>query len=164
MATLEAIEHHFWSQVWRCAHHHPCKRCCWPWHRLRTPRYGTVAAALAGRSMAAHRYAYILSRGALILPACQGSFVVTHRCDFPPCCNPVHLVLGTTGDNLRDAAHKGYFCYQRRCQTALLPDGSRVPVSRHRPPIQHAPEWGEYLRECRQRQRGKAPPELTRGC
>jgi hypothetical protein len=33
--------------------------------------------------------------------------VVRHTCDNPPCCNPDHLVNGSTADNARDAVSKG---------------------------------------------------------
>jgi hypothetical protein len=32
--------------------------------------------------------------------------VVRHTCDNPPCCNPAHLVLGTSGDNVADAQER----------------------------------------------------------
>jgi DNA-binding transcriptional regulator YiaG len=31
-----------------------------------------------------------------------------HRCDEPRCANPLHIFLGTQGDNLRDAHRKGH--------------------------------------------------------
>ena len=33
--------------------------------------------------------------------------LILHHCDNPPCCNPIHLFLGTQSDNMRDAASKG---------------------------------------------------------
>ena len=30
-----------------------------------------------------------------------------HTCDNPPCCNPQHLVLGTTMSNIQDKIRKG---------------------------------------------------------
>lgn len=32
---------------------------------------------------------------------------VLHTCDNPPCTNPAHLFLGTSGDNCKDRAAKG---------------------------------------------------------
>jgi hypothetical protein len=149
MQALRDIEQAFWSNVWRCTHRTPCKKCCWPWNRRRTPEYGTATPKIAGKAIPAHRLAYILAHGALILPASAGVFVVTHRCDFPPCCNPAHLALGTTGDNLRDARRKGYYQYRRQ-QYAHLPDGTVVPVARSRTiPMQCRATWGAYLRDRR---------------
>src|SRR5215475_10946273 len=101
MASLAEIEQVIWAKVWRCNHRHPCRRCCWPWQHWCTPSYASTAPGLTAKTMPAHRMAYIFSRGALILLAPKGSFVVCHQCDFPPCCNPVYLFLGMIGDNLR---------------------------------------------------------------
>lgn len=99
------FEQQFWSQVWQCAHRHPCKRCCWPWRAAFAegkatvrPRYGHVYVPHFGRQMSTHRVALILAHGALILPF-GNRLQVCHRCAFPPCCNPKHLVLGTPYDN-----------------------------------------------------------------
>jgi hypothetical protein len=32
---------------------------------------------------------------------------VLHRCDNPPCCNPLHLFLGTNYENIADRDQKG---------------------------------------------------------
>jgi hypothetical protein len=33
--------------------------------------------------------------------------LVCHKCDTPPCCNPMHLFLGTNQENIIDAVKKG---------------------------------------------------------
>jgi hypothetical protein len=48
-----------------------------------------------GTSMFASRKAYILAYGDL-----TSDQYVLHRCDFPPCCNPRHLRIGTVEENL----------------------------------------------------------------
>ena len=51
----------------------------------------------------------IASRAAwmiLVGPIPDGQYVL-HRCDNPPCTNLRHLFLGSTADNMRDAAAKG---------------------------------------------------------
>ncbi|WP_098020854.1 HNH endonuclease signature motif containing protein [Orrella dioscoreae] len=65
--------------------------------------YGRVQAG--GRSVGAHRLAYVRANG-LFLDDIKG-LVVMHKCDNPCCHNPDHLLLGTKGDNNRDRAAKG---------------------------------------------------------
>lgn len=46
--------------------------------------------------------------------------VVMHTCDNPPCCNPLHLRVGTNAMNQRDAAKKG-----RAPAAKLIPEDVR---------------------------------------
>jgi hypothetical protein len=55
-----------------------------------------------GQTVLAHRYAYALMIGEVPLGRC-----VLHRCDNPPCVNPVHLWTGTNHDNVIDSCRKG---------------------------------------------------------
>jgi hypothetical protein len=109
---LEALslEERFWGKVWRCSHHWPCKKCCWPWlASLRTGLYpGTWkdhpsfhdARLTPATVMYVHRVAYLLVHRTLLLPG----IAVCHQCHFSPCCNPAHLCAGTQGDNVRVGA------------------------------------------------------------
>jgi len=138
MTALAAIEQRFWSQVWRCDHRWPCRRCCWPWKRWGTEtdpwerwrsinRYGSFFDPLLRRSVSVHRYAYMLARGCLLLPAPTRPFCVRHVvCDFPPCCNAAHLAIGTHSDNMRDKRGKETLGYGR---LITLPNGSRLSLA-----------------------------------
>lgn len=82
---------------------------CWLWTGGRTPKgYGqfNLGRDASGKQHTeyAHRIAYVLNHGDI--PA---GLVVMHTCDTPACVNPAHLVLGTQGDNVRDAAQKGHY-------------------------------------------------------
>ena len=51
-----------------------------------------------------------------------------HHCDNPPCCNPMHLFIGSRADNMQDAARKGRLNrdrYERRW-SKLTPDQVRA--------------------------------------
>lgn len=94
----------FWKSVRRGA-----ENVCWPWTGSCSGGngdwYGQFRfGARGGRSIYAHRVAWILTYGPI--PAGDRKHVC-HRCDVPRCCNPVHLFLGTHTDNMRDAAAKG---------------------------------------------------------
>ena len=92
----------FYQQVGYCAHGIPCFQCCWPWQGLLTSSgYGKVYCL--GQWYGAHRFSVELEHGALLFP----SLYVMHCCDNPPCVNPNHLMVGTAGDNTRDAYRKG---------------------------------------------------------
>jgi hypothetical protein len=55
-----------------------------------------------GRARGAHRVSYQLFKGEI-----PPGLYVMHQCDNPPCVNPDHLSVGTSGENARDAVRKG---------------------------------------------------------
>jgi HNH endonuclease len=76
---------------------------CWEWQagkQGRAPQYGIVWCN--GQKWIAHRFAYSITRGQI-----PDGLDVLHRCDNPPCCNPVHIFAGTHQDNMRDCIAKG---------------------------------------------------------
>jgi hypothetical protein len=74
---------------------------CWLWLGwINEGGYGGFG--IGTRMVRAHRAAWMLFRG-LIPP----NMMVMHRCDNPPCVNPIHLSLGTHKENMEDRAQKG---------------------------------------------------------
>ena len=71
-------------------------------------RYPHLKTGVNGKSIQASRADYILCVG----PIPKGK-IVRHDCtatrDFPACCNPRHLKLGTHKQNTHDALRKGTF-------------------------------------------------------
>ena len=60
-----------------------------------------------GKSMKAHRFAWIKANGEIPKGKGYHGTCVLHRCDNPLCCNPSHLFLGTMSDNNLDRTKKG---------------------------------------------------------
>lgn len=91
----------FWSKVDKSGG----ADACWIWTRnLNADGYGS-AHTLSGKSIGAHRLAWIYTNGDIP----QG-LQVLHNCpngDNPSCCNPAHLWLGTIADNAADRERKG---------------------------------------------------------
>lgn len=96
MVITEGIVTRFWSRVDKRG---PDE--CWMW-RGSVNKSNGYGAGYIGRTMNAHRVAYILTYGS-IDPALD----VCHTCDTPLCVNPAHLWAGTTKENMNDASRKG---------------------------------------------------------
>lgn len=91
---------------------------CWLWTGgTFDAGYGSFWDAEAGNDRGAHRVSWELARG----PIPEGLWVL-HRCDTPPCVNPAHLFLGTSADNMRDAATKGRTARGDRNGSHLYPE------------------------------------------
>ena len=102
--TLQETINNFYRYIGYCVHGDPCVWCCWEWKGQRTT-CGYGKAYFLGKWKSAHRISVELFHGSLPLPI--DSLCVTHRCDNKLCVNPLHLALGTLGDNNRDAQRKG---------------------------------------------------------
>jgi hypothetical protein len=74
---------------------------CWLWTGGQN-RNGYGQWSFRSRPTVTHRIAWMLTHG----PIPEGMQVL-HRCDVRLCCNPDHLFLGTTADNMRDKTEKG---------------------------------------------------------
>ncbi|MFF3061562.1 HNH endonuclease [Streptomyces sp. NPDC057909] len=79
---------------------------CWWWTGgLTDTAHGTFRAGShttdTSRVVPAHLFGFRLAHGPDSIPA---GHVVRHTCDEPPCQQPSHWILGTRGDNNRDAA------------------------------------------------------------
>ena len=74
---------------------------CWLWTGYITSwGYGTIRDE-NGVKIPAHRAAWQVANG----PIPEGMSVL-HECDVRPCCNPVHLHLGTHIDNMREVCER----------------------------------------------------------
>lgn len=74
---------------------------CWPWLRYRQRQgYGQF---WCGFPITASRFAYEATHG----EGSANGFMVRHTCDNPPCCNPNHLILGTSQNNMDDKHQRG---------------------------------------------------------
>lgn len=96
--TAKAIlECRFWPKVDVCG---PDK--CWTWiAKAKHPfGYGRMTAG-RGRHLKAHQVAFALYYGRI------ADGLIRHTCDNPSCCNPRHLIEGTSADNTAD-------CIKRR--------------------------------------------------
>jgi hypothetical protein len=89
----------FWDMMDRTAG----PEACWPWLGYITAGTGYGSVQVERRPRGAHRVAWQLHNGRTL----TSSELVCHSCDNRPCCNPAHLWVGTSQDNIRDMFAKG---------------------------------------------------------
>jgi len=79
---------------------------CWEWKgAVDTRGYGHLR--WNGKIVRSHRLAYELSYGPIPKVSGHHGVVVMHKCDNRLCCRPLHLKLGSQGDNIADMKTKG---------------------------------------------------------
>lgn len=91
----KTLEERFWEKVDKKGSDE-----CWEWVACLVAGYGLFGGDQ--KVEMAHRVSWKLHYGLIPNGLC-----VLHRCDNPPCVNPVHLFLGTHADNMRDRDQKG---------------------------------------------------------
>jgi HNH endonuclease len=92
----------FWRRMARIDRSDP--NACWLWPAtFNRQGYGVLFyGGKPQRVLKAHRLSYELFVGPI-----PPGMDVCHRCDVPACINPMHLWIGTRGENIRDAVRKG---------------------------------------------------------
>lgn len=81
---------------------------CWLWSAAKdTKGYGLIRHD-GKNNQKVHRVVYQLAVASI-----PEGMIVCHRCDTPACCNPFHLFLGSTLDNMADMKLKGRANYAR---------------------------------------------------
>lgn len=81
---------------------------CWPWIGALTgyTKYGHMAKLIDGKIQYARAHRVALQMAGITV---RHEDFVLHSCDYPRCCNPFHLRVGTRDDNARDRAiRQGY--------------------------------------------------------
>lgn len=95
---ISAVDEDDAARFWR---HVQKSDGCWIWMGTKN-RNGYGMFGVHGEQFPAHRVAFTIVNG--LIPDGR---IVMHRCDVRDCVNPIHLLLGTQQDNVRDAAKKG---------------------------------------------------------
>lgn len=79
---------------------------CWPWlGEVNKDGYGLVKFTInkKRRTFQSHRIARFFATGERL----ESSVIARHKCDYPRCCNPSHILTGTHADNVRDRVERG---------------------------------------------------------
>lgn len=96
---------------------------CWEWCGA-TDRDGYGKLRYRGE-ISAHRSAWTMCYGKI-----PESKWILHKCDNPRCCNPLHLFLGDSTDNVMDMVSKGRNSHGDSHACAILNSGDIVQIKR----------------------------------
>ena len=92
----EIIVNRFWEKVIKT-------KSCWVWSGyVDDAPNGYGGVFLKGKRYAAHRISWEIHYGPI-----KNGLCVCHKCDNPPCTNPLHLFLATNKENQKDCFLKG---------------------------------------------------------
>ncbi len=94
---------------------------CWEWTASTSGGYGQLFKH--GSMVRSNRLAFVLKRSDL-----AAKDHVLHHCDNRLCCNPSHLFLGSSKENMRDCMSKGRHAHGERAPTAKLTDATAALV------------------------------------
>lgn len=98
---MKTIEERFWSKVNKngpVPPHCPKLGRCWVWIGSKN-KAGYGQFSVLGKQTRAHHY--------LISEKPKSGQIAMHKCDNPPCVNPLHIRVGTQSDNMQDCKSKG---------------------------------------------------------
>lgn len=98
--SLMVARNRFWSKVALPINSMMGQNLCWEWQGAKINGYGKFW--LDGKNVSAHRVSYQLTKGPI-----PDGMKILHLCDNPGCCNPRHLIPGTTQDNSDDMISRG---------------------------------------------------------
>lgn len=87
---------------------------CWLW-QMSCNRNGYGQLGWDGKTKNVHRLAYTAFIGEI-----PKGYLVRHTCDTPQCCNPEHLLVGTTKDNINDKVVRGRSTFGEKNHHARL--------------------------------------------
>lgn len=77
---------------------------CWNWIGSTFLSTGYGRFFYQGKALVAHRFVYQLINGAI-----DTNIMVMHKCNNKPCCNPLHLTIGTNSQNQNHASMSRLF-------------------------------------------------------
>jgi len=112
-----SLEQRLWNNIEVCVHGKDCIYCCFPWQGARDRNgYGTIVAREA--TGAKLRYATRMLWETFHQRPMPPKHQAAHWCDFPPCCNPVHVHSATPRANMGEAVARKRWTKRRRGETS----------------------------------------------
>lgn len=118
---MKTLAERFWAKVERRG---PDE--CWLWTGAKQRGgYGHLSRGPRGGGfISAPQAAWTLTYNGPFLPKSH----FRHICDNPPCCNPTHIVPGTSKDNVADAVSRGRHAHGASSGTARLTEGDILVI------------------------------------